>query len=232
MLVLNRYLAVTGWPCGCRDAFDVRNVKFVSCSRVKDDGAGKPADGNQAEQLRLAGLELKHRDGVLGAVADKKFFAGLSNASAFGCAPNRSPGFCRAQIVSTILSAARVNDAQRVAARVGDHEDFPFGETPARRRASRDNFAFGLLVPESRSITETEPSLAMKRPDQPAPACPAPPARYASARRPPPAPIADINFLAGERPRRTARRRPPTVRRTFPVAASSSARRLERLSAT
>ncbi len=59
---------------------------------------------NQTKKPGLA-FELDYRHGVLRAVADKKFFAGPSNASASGCAPNKSPGFCRAQIVSTILSS-------------------------------------------------------------------------------------------------------------------------------
>ena len=57
---------------GGADAFDVGDAQRFA-SRVEDNPAGKPADGDQAAQARLAGLEVKDGHGILGAVADVEF---------------------------------------------------------------------------------------------------------------------------------------------------------------
>lgn len=75
MVLLRVEFRLTGLaqPPGA-EIFDVRHVNRMTFP-VLHNRAGKPADRNQAEQLRCPRFELKNRDGVLRAVADKKGFA-------------------------------------------------------------------------------------------------------------------------------------------------------------
>ena len=163
--------------------------------RVKRNRARKPADGNQAEQFGFARLELKNRDGVLRAVADEKFFARLVE---------RQRVRLRAERIARILPRAnrlhdfvraRVNHAQRVAARVGDDEKFSVRRKRQRARVQAgENFRSGLCRVTDQSPT---PSLRWR--------CCASSTRTQRAAtrragqavrvRPAPAPVADVNFI-------------------------------------
>ena len=200
--------------CGGK-AFKVRHVNFFPF-RIIRNGAGKPADGNQAEQLRVAGLEMENRHGVLRAIANEQRFARFVERQRVGlCAEQVRRVLPRANGLDDLVRA-RVNHAQRIAARVGDHQP------PAIRRqrqcasvqtgenfADRERCRLGSVLsevlagrmpalPEFKSITETEPSLAMERAStrtrMPSPAGPI--RLSASGRRPPP--VAHVDFMAGQ----------------------------------
>ena len=65
------------------EALKVGNIKRIS-PRVVNDGAGEPADGNEAKQPGFAGIEFKNGDGILGAVADKELAARLIEGQCVG----------------------------------------------------------------------------------------------------------------------------------------------------
>ena len=133
-----------------------------------NDGSREPADRDQAVQLRFAGGEIEHGDGVLRAVADEEPPARLVERQAFGCAPKRSAGFCRAQIVSTTASL-RVSITLSVSLPALATTSYrPLGDNAiARSVQSGEDLALRALGcglrrrPALRSITDTEPSLAM-----------------------------------------------------------------------
>ena len=107
----------------CGNVLEIGDADFF-IARIKRDAARKPADGDQAEQFGCAGLELENGDGVLRAVADEKFFAGLVECQRIRL---------RAERIARILPRAnrlddrvraRVNDAQRIAAGIRHDEEF------------------------------------------------------------------------------------------------------------
>ena len=175
------------WPLP--SAFEVGDVNLFAAG-VKNDRAGKPADGNQAEQFGFARVELKNGNGVLRAIADKKFLAGFVK---------RQRVRLRAEQVARILPRAnrfhdlvraRVNDAQRVAARVGHNQIISVGRQRQRAgvQAGENSSACRIGRRSRRSITETEPSLAMERTGSTRTRvpCPAGPVKLSAAGRRPP----------------------------------------------
>ena len=118
--------------------------------RVKRNRAGKPADGNQAEQFRFARFELENRHCVLRAVADEKFFARFVECQRVRLRAEQVAGILpRANRLHDFIRA-RVNHAQRVAARIGARRDiFRSAKAPARRRAGPSKFPMTRIVSPS-----------------------------------------------------------------------------------
>ena len=111
---------------GRADALDVGDAERLA-GRVVSDAAGEPADGDQAAQAGLAGLEVEDGHGVLGAVADEELAAGLIEGERVGLRPEQVRGVLPRADRLDDLVRARVNDAERVAARVGDHDPAAVG---------------------------------------------------------------------------------------------------------
>ena len=177
------------------DAFEVRDANLFP-SGVKHNRAGKPAGGNQPQQLRFARLELKNRDGVLRAVADEQLFARLVE---------RQRVRLRAERVARILPRAnglddfvraRVNHAQRVAARIGGDEKFSVGRKRQRARVpASDDFSLICAIQINHrhrtfagdgTLVHAHPRAASRRAGQAVRVGPAS------------APVADINFVSAQ----------------------------------
>ena len=171
---------------------------------IKRNRAGKPADGNQAQQFRFARFELENRDGVLRAVADKKCFARFVKRQRVWLRAEQIAGILPRANRFDDLVGARVNDAQRVVCRRWPRPaSVRSATTPARRRAGRSRFRIGADVAMfassdvARSITDTEPSLAMQRASTRT-RVPAGRAGDAVGVGPAAAPVAHVNFVPAE----------------------------------
>ena len=111
---------------GRADAFDVGDAERLA-RRVVSDAAREPADRDEPAQAGLAGLEVEDRDGVLGAVANEELAARLVKGEGVGLGPEQIRGVLpRAEGLHDLVGAG-VDDAERVAARVGDHDPASVG---------------------------------------------------------------------------------------------------------
>ena len=159
---------------------------------------GNQPTGIRPSNLDAPGLNWKTATAFCVPLQTNSVLPDLSNASASGCAPNGSPGFCRAQIVSTILSE-RVSITLTVSLpALATTRYFPFGESASAQACKPVTISGGARLrrapilsfsPEDsdstesrptksfwRSITDTEPSLAMQRSSARTP-CRVPPGR-------------------------------------------------------
>src|ERR1044071_7628984 len=76
---------------------------FLSCAPQAIPPGNQPT-GISPSNCDSPGSNLKTATAFCVPLQTKSRLPDLSNANALGCAPNKSAGFCRAQIVSTILS--------------------------------------------------------------------------------------------------------------------------------
>ena len=111
---------------GGANAFDVGDTQRLA-SRVEDNATREPADGDQAAQTGVAGLEVKDGHGILCAVADEQFAAGLVKGEGVGLRPEQ---ICRilprADRLHDLVRSS-VNHVKRIAAGVGDYEPAAVG---------------------------------------------------------------------------------------------------------
>src|ERR1035441_2777349 len=111
---------------GGANALDVGDAERLA-SWIVSDAAGEPADGDQAAQAGLAGLEVKDGHRVLGAVANEESAAGLVKGERVGL---RAKQVCRILPRTNSLDdfvCAGVKDTERVAAGVGRHDPATVG---------------------------------------------------------------------------------------------------------
>ena len=106
---------------GRADALDIGHDQLVTRGVVRDR-AGEPAHGDQAQEFRLAGLEVDHGNGVLGAVGDVEGVAGGIERQRIGAGPEQVGGTGLDPDGLHHLVRARVDHAERVAAGVGHHD--------------------------------------------------------------------------------------------------------------
>ena len=107
-------------------AFDVSHIKGVPPGIV-NDGAGKPTDGNQAEQFGLSSVKIEDGDRVLRSVANEQPFSRPIESQRIGL---------RAEKIGRILAGAYrfddfvvacIDDGERVAAGISDDEPTAVG---------------------------------------------------------------------------------------------------------
>src|SRR5208283_3670931 len=160
------------WPSPVRGFSIFAPMLLMFATQIPFRRASKAiAPGNQPTGIRPSnfdapGLNWKTATAFCVPLQTKSVLPDLSNASALGCAPNKSAGFCRAQIVSTILSV-RVSMTLNVSLPAfATTRNFPFGDNAiaqACRPVKSSEFRVLGSAFEFKLMIETEPSLAMER---------------------------------------------------------------------